>query len=113
MNYTSSIMELEKNIESLPMSFIGVGEVKGVRFSFYKSNQCVSIYERSDGHIEVFERKNTAKCIDFEKKLFSETEFKEVYPKSRDFGKTAFTFSKYNDANEKFKELTKKIRDSK
>ncbi len=113
MNYTSSIMELEKNIESLPMSFVGVGEVKEVRFDFYKSNQYVAIYERSDGHIEVFERKTTAKCIDFEKSLFSETEFKEVYPKARDFGKTAFTYSKHSDADEKFKELTEKIKNRK
>lgn len=40
---------------------------------------------------EVFMRKLTPLCVDFEKKIYSETEFKERYPKANDFGVWAWS----------------------
>lgn len=40
-------------------------------------------------------------------RIFSETEFKDKYPKSKDFGVWAWTFKSYTDAYSKFIELNK------
>lgn len=47
---------------------------------------------------EVFERRSVAVCLDFEKRLYSETEKKEIYPKSNDFGTWAYSYKAYNAA---------------
>ncbi|QOW09091.1 hypothetical protein Q73A0000_01365 [Kaistella flava (ex Peng et al. 2021)] len=49
---------------------------------------------------EVFMRKLTPLCVDFEKKIFSETEFKERYPKANDFGVWAWTAKRLERAEE-------------
>lgn len=80
------------SIELLPKVFDGKGEVFGVKFTQVFSNDKYYIYERSDGNFEVFERKKVPVCIDFTNRVYSETEFKETYPKSTLFGVCAWSF---------------------
>ena len=93
----------------LEKEFAGIGEVKG--FEFTQINERTQAYwykvtdEQQNVHYEVFKRKNTPVCIDFENRIYSDTEFKEIYPKSKDFGVWAWTYKNYKDALNKFKEL--------
>lgn len=54
---------------------------------------------------EVFKRKLTPVCVDFEKRIFSETEFKEQYPKSTNFGVWAFAPKTIERANQLLQEF--------
>ena len=96
------IIELEKH-------FNGAGEVSDYEYAQISSTVSAYLYEvRRNGMLvcfEVFERKNTPICIDFEKRIYSETEFKEVYPKTNAFGVWAWTYFKYEFALEKFNTL--------
>jgi len=98
----TSIIELEKE-------FIGSGEVKGFLFRQMRISQLAYIYEVStDGtrlYYEVFRRLNTPVCIDFEKRIYSEIEFKDVYPKAFKFGVSAWSCFTLEDATNKFNEL--------
>ena len=47
---------------------------------------------------EVFERRAVAVCIDFENRVYSQTDKKEIYPKSNDFGKWAYSYNSYDAA---------------
>jgi hypothetical protein len=99
-------------IKTLEKEFEGSGDVKCFKYTLFHTYTYAYVYkvEQSDTkyHYEAFERKNTAVCIDFEKRLYSDTEFKEIYPKSNDFGVWAFTFECYCKAIEKAYEINKK-----
>lgn len=76
-------------VHDLPDSFVGTGEVKGFLFELIERNSNAYLFKviREDGeHWEVFEKKLTPLCIDFTKRIYSDTEFKVRYPKSNDFG---------------------------
>ena len=93
----------------LENEFIGRGDVKGFKFRKIKSTQHANLYEVNSGdsnvHYEVFLTKSSPVCIDFEKRIYSETEFKQIYPKSKDFGAWAWTYNDIEKANKKFLEL--------
>ena len=93
------------SIEKLPFSFDGKGEVKGILFERVHESENCYVYFRSDGNYEVFRRKTTPVCIDVEKKIYSQERVKEVYPKSKDFGKWAWTLKSASSALNKAKEL--------
>jgi hypothetical protein len=100
-------------IEMLKNEFTGVGEVKGFIFKQIKSNDSAYIYEVSDGdkkHYEVIKRIISPVCINFVKKIFSETDFKEVYPKSNKFGISGFTYSDIESAIQKWHYLDYSIK---
>lgn len=91
-------------IHELPLSFEGTGEVKGVTFLQRIKTDTHYIFERVQdemSHFEVFERKHTPVCLDFTKREYSTTEFKEIYPKSKDFGITAWCCNSFAKATEK------------
>lgn len=96
-------------IQQLPDKFIGTGDVKDFKFVKFKFSDKGFIYEiRINGilsHYEVFERKTTPICLNFEERIYSETEFKEMYPKSNDFGKWAWSCSNVENAFKRFNEL--------
>jgi hypothetical protein len=70
----------------------GKGEVKGFVFTKQYENEKGYVYKVDNGkHFEVFFKKEVPVCIDFEKRIYSETEKKEVYPKAKDFGIWAWT----------------------
>ena len=84
-------------IKELEDEFIGVGDTSKFKFKKLASTDKGFLYEvmpdDTSRHYEVFERKLTPICIDFEAKIFSETDFKVKYPKSNDFGIWAWTYS--------------------
>jgi hypothetical protein len=85
-----------ETIKIIPEKFFGIGEVAEFEFSLFSSTEYAYCYKVvGDGgnvHYEVFERKNTPICLDFENRIYSESEFKETYPKSNAFGSWAWTF---------------------
>jgi len=85
------------DITTIENQFRGSGEVKGFEFIKIASVHGGYCYEvvTSEGniHYEVFRAKNVPLCVDFENRIYSETEFKEIYPKSKDFGVWAWTYS--------------------
>ena len=83
-------------ITKLENTFKGTGEVKGFVFTKEYENEKGYVYKVDTGenqHFEAFYRKETPICIDFENRVYSETELKEVYPKSNDFGVWAWSVS--------------------
>jgi hypothetical protein len=85
----------------LEKKFIGKGEVKGMEFEqVFRSSEWY-IYKVTDEgkvHYERFKRIEAPICIDFANRVYSDVEFKEVYPNAKDFGITAFTFNDYTKA---------------
>ena len=98
-------------IEELPKEFVGVGEVKGFKFKQIEQGLYVYIYQVNDSHYEVFERKHSPKLIDFDKREYSTTEFKETYPSARLFGSSAFSCKNLGDARNKFREINNKVKE--
>lgn len=96
-------------IEKLPIEFIGKGEVSGSKFKqvFESDNAYIYEVETKSGtkHYEVFKKQTTAICIDFENRKFSETKFKEVYPKSNKWGVSAWSCNTIDRAFEKLDEI--------
>ena len=89
-------------------NFIGVGEVKGMNFELIKASEIGYIFKVENNkstHYEVFKRKLSPVCIDFEKRIYSETDFKVSYPKSNDFGIWAWTLQSIKQAEEKIKTI--------
>lgn len=97
------------SIEKLPVEFIGRGEVSGSKFKqvFESDNAYIYDVETKEGskHYEVFKKQTTAICIDFNNRKFSETEFKEIYPKSNNFGVTAWTTKSIDRAFDKLENI--------
>jgi len=89
-------------MKELEKQFTGKGEVKPFEFLQNRVHTTAYLYEVFENgvisHYEVFKRKITPVCIDFENRIYSETEFKEVYPKSKDFGVWAWTCRTYEKA---------------
>lgn len=72
----------------------GTGETKDFVFTRVHQSNSAYLYKVHTGasvHYEVFERRTTPICLDFENRIYSETETKETYPKSNDFGVWAWT----------------------
>jgi hypothetical protein len=80
----------EITIHPLPNEIVGTGEVKGFLFNKIDESDKGYIFHVTtpSGHkyYEVIKKLVSPLCIDFGKKLFSETEFKHYYPKSNSFG---------------------------
>ncbi len=101
------IIELEKEI-------IGKGEVKGYTYYQEFKTQYAYLYAvfNESGtltHYEVFKRKNSPVCVDFENRVYSEDEFKESYPKSNAFGVWAWTCRTRSDADERLNKIEEKL----
>lgn len=95
-------------VEKLNKQFKGVGEVKEFNFTQLASSSHAYMYQveyEGCNHYEVFEKKTVFKCIDFEKRIWSETDKREKYPKANDFGKWAWTFRTLCRAKERFNSL--------
>ncbi len=81
-------------ITKLENKIIGKSEVKGFVFTkvFENENGYVYRVETENKHyFEAFLKREAPVCIDFGKRLYSDTDTKEVYPKSKDFGLWAWT----------------------
>lgn len=84
---------------------LGTGDVKGATFVKVKESDTAYIYKRDDKYWEVFKKKEVPVCIDFENRIYSETDTKELYPKKTDFGVWAWFYSIEKNAFNKFNEL--------
>ena len=97
------------NVISLPNEFLGTGEVSGFTFKLVGLSNAGHLYEvvseDSTPHYEVFKRRLVPICIDFNNRIYSDVDFKETYPKAKDFGIWAWTFKTLRDALDKFGEL--------
>ena len=96
-------------IHELEDSFIGTGEVKGFEFTKVAETDigyvyCVRTSDKSN-HYEVFKKRRTPICIDFDNKIYSKTEFKELYPNSKQFGISAWSVKNYETALERLNSL--------
>lgn len=87
------------NIQPLEKEFEGTGDVKGFKFQQIEETEEGFIYQIDD-HYEVFKRELSKKCIDFENRIYSETDFKVKYPKTNDFGKWAWCTKSLEKAEE-------------
>lgn len=89
--------------------FIGGGEVRDFKFVRIMFTEHANMYQVTPPdakcHYEVFKVKFAPVCIDFENRIYSEDEFKQIYPKAKDFGKWAWTYNDYEKAIEKYNEL--------
>lgn len=86
----------------------GTGEVDGFKFFKFKTTikgYCYEVTTEGTVHYEVFEKKIVPICIDFANRIYSDTDFKEVYPKAKDFGIWAWTYKNEEDAIKKLNEL--------
>lgn len=96
-------------IEYLPTEFIGTGEVKGFKFTKTHSNGtkgCLFQVDTGEStHFEVLKSVISPKCIDFENRVYSETDFIESYPKSNRFGRDAWGFYSFDKAFKKLLSL--------
>lgn len=93
----------------LETHFVGTGDVKG--FDFWKEAETDMGYVykvSSEGarHYETIKKKTVPVCISFEDRIYSETEFKEVYPKSKDFGVLGWTYKTVDQALSKLNSLS-------
>lgn len=100
------------NTTLLESQFTGIGEVKGKNFSRVYDSGSRYIYEVTEEgspkpYYEVFDRKTTPLCVDFANRIYSESDFKEIYPKAKDFGVWAWTFKNIETAKNKADEHTK------
>jgi hypothetical protein len=97
------------NIKELEKEFIGTGSVKGFKYILFESSEYGFLYEvYVEGvlsHYEVFEKKLTPVCLNFEEKIFSKTDFKVRFPRDNDFGDWAWCFTTLDKAFDKFNEI--------
>jgi hypothetical protein len=99
---------MEEIIHKLEKQFIGIGEVKGYEFIQMGENNEGYIYKvkgETVDHYEVFKKKTSPICIDFEARIYSEANTKEMYPKANSFGIWAWTYKSRERAINKLKEL--------
>lgn len=97
-------------IENLPDKFTGTGEVKGFVFIKLKESENVFLYQvKDEGNVwyEIIKSELVAKCINFAERMYSDTDFKYVYPKAKDFGRIAWTKKSLEEAEELFEEICK------
>lgn len=80
----------------------------GVTFTKKYEQDDILVYEREDeGSIsyEVFIKKLTPICLDFQNRIYSETEFKLKYPSNEDFGKTAWTAKTWEQVESRIQKI--------
>lgn len=95
-------------IDLLPIEFEGVGEVAGYKFKQIEKTDKGYIYEATTNvgliHYEVVKRETVNKMLDFKNKIVSEDK-KEIYPKSKHFGKTGWQYNILDEAVNKLNTL--------
>jgi hypothetical protein len=88
----------------IPTNFEGKGEVKGFTFTQVEKSEKMYLYKvKYEGFVyyELFEIRTAPLCVNFENREYSDTEFREVYPKANDFGVWAWTFRDLKDAKKR------------
>jgi hypothetical protein len=97
--------------KELEQSFVGTGEVQKFVFNQLEKSDNAYMYSVSDGrntYYEVFKKRSNPICVDFEKKIYSDTDTKDTYPKSNNFGVWAWSYMSRKRAMDKFNSLNEK-----
>ena len=90
----------------LPEVIQGKGEVRGFTFKKSYENSVGYVYLVSSGNsswYEAFAKKTVPICLDFDNRVYSEEDDKEVYPKAKDFGVWAWTVGSLDKGLDKLK----------
>jgi hypothetical protein len=99
----------KKIVQPLKDKFLGGAEVSGFSFEKVKESEHGYIYKvegyDDNSYYEVFHKKTSPICIDFLNRVYSETDLKELYPKSNDFGVWAWTLGSYESAINKLNQI--------
>jgi hypothetical protein len=80
----------------------------GITYTKKYDQNDILVYEREDeGSIsfEVFIKKLTPICLDFQNRVYSTTEFKVKYPSNEDFGKTAWTAKTWEQVESRIQKI--------
>lgn len=96
-------------MKELPIEFIGTGDVKDDVFKLINKSPKAYIYTRKNFDIisyEVFQRKEAKETTATLNGTSVHFEAKVKYPRSEDFGVWAWYYDKYDDAVNKFVELS-------
>ena len=99
-------------IQKLEKSFIGIGEIKGFEFNQLISTPNAYLYSvKNNGttYYEVIVKKTSKVCLNFDTREYSDTEYKELYPKAKDFGVLAWSYGTKQRGIKKLEELDKLI----
>jgi hypothetical protein len=95
----------------LPTTIEGVGSTKGIRYEQIEKSDKAYIYKVLDSEVEeinyfeIFLRRTVPICLNFEHRVYSETQVKEQHPKDKDFGDWAWCCRGLDKALEKFKKI--------
>jgi len=93
-------------IKKLNNRIEGTGDVKGFIFTKEFENDKGYVFKVDTGsskHYEVFYKKTAPICLDFQNRIYSENEKKEIYPKAKDFGVWAWCVAKLEKGIERLK----------
>ena len=91
------------NNKELEIEFEGTGEVDGMLFKQIDKTPYGYLYQVTDESVtrfEVFEKKATPICLDFANRTYSETDTKDSYPTSKNFGVWAWGVAEEEQARE-------------
>ena len=98
-------------IHKIEETFWCKGEVSGYHFIKLKETEHAYLYQKNEygtnnSSYEVFIKKATPVCLDFDNRVYSDTEFKHTYPKSNSFGVWAWDYLNFDKALVKIENLT-------
>ena len=97
-------------VHKLPLIINGKGKQSNRLFVQVAASEKAYIYkvtpQKGAKYFEVFKRTTTPICLDFQQRLYSDTESKEVYPKAESFGKIAWCTWTHKKAFERFSKLS-------
>lgn len=98
---------MEKIINKLPETIEGIGSTRNFTFKRVYESETAYIYKMEGlDNFEAFLKKTAPICLDFENRVYSETEFKEIYPKDEHWGAWAWTFKTLDAAINHLNTLT-------
>lgn len=91
---------------TLPLFFLGKGDVKGLEFNQIKRTKTTAFYKVDNDYYEVFIIKTQDMHQRFIDGEIISYEAKEIYPCSEKFGIFAWTYRNYKEAEAKFNEIS-------
>lgn len=102
----------EITIQALPDEFFGRGSTKKFEFTKIVDSDEAAIFKVHTGetvHYEVFKKQAQPICLDFAAHVYSETQYKYMYPKDNAFGKWAWTAGSPGRAAEIYKNIVNAV----
>jgi hypothetical protein len=94
----------------------GKGVVKGFTYTQLKNDGHIYLFEvttEGSKFYEVIKAITAAVCLDFANHIYSDTDFKHVYPSDTKWGKLGWTLFTLKEAEKKYKQLVKAFKSKK